>query len=437
MATVIPTAMDRIRERAVALSLKNGLYRVVGLIIFLIPPIGFTHDFSHEEPDVVLNPPVSDTDPSQGLVLLETNPIDGAKMPRFAADATWPSLPTGYLIGQVSGVAVDQEGDIWVVNRPNSLHSMDIGATRSPPISTCCRPLKEVIEFDRDGKIKQNWSGRETAPVIEGEIQYPSNIHGIYVDAQNTVWIAGNGPGDHLVVRYTAGGEHIAQFGKRNKTNGNLDKELLGNPADVYFDTLTSHVLIADGDTNRRIIEFNYETRDFERYWGAFGELPQDASRTKTFDFTQAMTTPEDGVDPKTTTFSDIVHCIVRGPDRYLYACDRRNNRIQVFLETKDGSIAFKESIEIAPITGGTGSATDIAWSPDGKFMYVADMINGRIWVFDSRTRKKLGSVGRPGRYAGQFHWLHSLDADQDGNLYATEVHTGQRVQKLVFLGVE
>ena len=129
MATVIPTAMDRIRERAVALSLKNGLYRVVGLIIFLIPPIGFTHDFSHEEPDVVLNPPVSDTDPSQGLVLLETNPIDGAKMPRFAADATWPSLPTGYLIGQVSGVAVDEEGDIWVVNRPNSLHSMDIGAT--------------------------------------------------------------------------------------------------------------------------------------------------------------------------------------------------------------------------------------------------------------------------------------------------------------------
>ena len=149
------------------------------------------------------------------------------------------------------------------------------------------------------------------------------------------------------------------------------------------------------------------------------------------------MTTPKDGVDPKTTTFSDIVHCIVRGPDHYLYACDRRNNRIQVFLETKDGSIAFKESIEIAPVTGGTGSATDIAWSPDGKFMYVADMINGRIWVFDSQTRKKLGSIGRPGRYAGQFHWLHSLDADQDGNLYATEVHTGQRVQKLVFLGVE
>ena len=88
-------------------------------------------------------------------------------------------------------------------------------------------------------------------------------------------------------------------------------------------------------------------------------------------------------------------------------------------------------------MTGGTGSATDIAWSPNGKYMYVADMINGKIWVFDSKNRRKLGSLGRPGRYAGQFHWLHSLDADQEGNLYATEVHTGQRIQKLLFLGVE
>ena len=230
MATVIPTVMDKIRERAVVLTSKNELSRVIGLIIFLIPAIGFTHNFSHDQPEGVLNLPVIDTDPSRGLVLLETNPIDGAKMPRFAADATWPSLPTGYLIGQVSGVAVDQEGDIWVVNRPNSLHSMDIGATRSPPISTCCKPLKEVIEFDRDGKIKQNWSGRETAPLIDGEIQSPSNIHGIYVDTQNTVWIAGNGPGDHLVVRYTAGGEHIAQIGKRNKTNGNRIKNSWATP---------------------------------------------------------------------------------------------------------------------------------------------------------------------------------------------------------------
>ena len=104
---------------------------------------------------------------------------------------------------------------------------------------------------------------------------------------------------------------------------------------------------------------------------------------------------------------------------------------------TNKGKIEFVDSIVVADLTGGTGSATDIAWSPNGNYMYVADMINGKIWIFDARNRKKLGSLGRPGRYAGQFHWLHSLDADQEGNLYTTEVHTGQRIQKLIFLGVK
>ena len=142
-------------------------------------------------------------------------------------------------------------------------------------------------------------------------------------------------------------------------------------------------------------------------------------------------------MDPRLANFSDIVHCIVRGPDGYYYVCDRRNNRVQVFAMTNKGKVEFVDSIIIADVTGGTGSATDIAWSADGKYMYVADMINGKIWIFDSQNRKKLGSLGRPGRYAGQFHWLHSLDADQDGNLYTTEVHTGQRIQKLLFLGVK
>ena len=434
---VAPTVRDKLRQEGKIRALRKFFRGLAGLVVIFLPMVVLPHEIPNETPHASSGGNMEHSSPELGLVLLETNTIDGARMPRFAADASWPRLPEGYLIGQVSGVAVDNEGDIWVVNRPNSLHSMDVGSLESPPISLCCKPLKEVIEFSYDGEVKRNWNGRETAPITDGEIQYPSNIHGIYIDAEGSVWVAGNGPGDHLVLRFTAEGEHLAQFGIRNKTNGNLDEKMLGNPADVYFDTLTSQVLIADGYTNRRIIQFDYVTREFKKYWGAFGGPPQDASREKTFDFTQAMTTPENGVDPKTATFSDIVHCIVRGPDNLLYVCDRRHNRIQVFTETKDGVVSYRESIEIAPITGGTGSATDIAWSPDGSFMYVADMINGRIWVFDTKTRKKLGSVGRPGRYAGQFHWLHSLDADHEGNLYATEVHTGQRVQKLVFLGVE
>ena len=40
------------------------------------------------------------------------------------------------------------------------------------------------------------------------------------------------------------------------------------------------------------------------------------------------------------------------------------------------------------------------------------------------------GTLGRPGRYAGEFHWVHDLAIDSGGNLYAGEVDTGKRAQK-------
>ena len=243
--------------------------KVLCFITSLWPALGFSHGSTGEH--VAAAPLLSPVDrsPNVGLASLHRESINGAKMPSFAADPSWPQLPKGYLIGQVSGVSVDREGDIWVVNRPNSLHPMDTGALQRPPISLCCKPLDEVIEFSPDGRIKRNWSGRDSAPIIDGELQYPSNIHGIFVDSTDTIWIAGNGPGDHLVVRYTAEGEYLGQFGLRNETNGNLDRQALGNPADISFDPVTSQVLIADGYTNRRIIEFNYETKKFTKYWAA------------------------------------------------------------------------------------------------------------------------------------------------------------------------
>ena len=35
---------------------------------------------------------------------------------------------------------------------------------------------------------------------------------------------------------------------------------------------------------------------------------------------------------------------------------------------------------------------------------------------------------------AGQFHWLHQIVSDSDGDLYTGEVDTGKRIQKFVLL---
>jgi hypothetical protein len=42
------------------------------------------------------------------------------------------------------------------------------------------------------------------------------------------------------------------------------------------------------------------------------------------------------------------------------------------------------------------------------------------------------GTTGHSGRNAGQFHTLHQIASDSQGNLYAGEADTGKRVQKFI-----
>ena len=102
-----------------------------------------------------------------------------------------------------------------------------------------------------------------------------------------------------------------------------------------------------------------------------------------------------------------------------------------MFRETVSG-VEFVRDIVIADGTGGTRSASDVAFSPDGTYVYVADMMNGRVWILLRETHDVVGWFGRNGRYPGQFIWLHSVDVDSAGNVYTTEVNTGRRVQRFV-----
>ena len=42
------------------------------------------------------------------------------------------------------------------------------------------------------------------------------------------------------------------------------------------------------------------------------------------------------------------------------------------------------------------------------------------------------GYFGRRGRHAGQFHWVHNVAVDSQGNFYTAEVNQGRRAQKFV-----
>src|SRR2546430_8130852 len=126
--------------------------------------------------------------------------------------------------------------------------------------------------------------------------------------------------------------------------------------------------------------------------------------------------------------FGNPVHCIRIDKDGLVYVCDRTNNRLQMF--RKDGTFVAEHVYEKA--TRGTGSVYDLVFSPDRdqKFIYMIDGMNGEVRIVDRASKETLGRFGRPGRQIGQFTALHNIAVDRQGNIFTSEVNTGQRVQK-------
>jgi len=75
-----------------------------------------------------------------------------------------------------------------------------------------------------------------------------------------------------------------------------------------------------------------------------------------------------------------------------------------------------------------------VGFSPDAaqRYLYLADAGSGKVRIYDRASLTEVSSIGRIGRYAGQFIFLHALAVDSRGDLYTAEVGTGRRVQKFV-----
>jgi hypothetical protein len=130
--------------------------------------------------------------------------------------------------------------------------------------------------------------------------------------------------------------------------------------------------------------------------------------------------------------FSNPVHCVRLSNDGLLYVCDRANDRIQVF--RKDGS--FVKEFFVAKETLQQGSLWDLDfWGPAQTFMMNADGANNEVRTLVRETGEVVGSFGRNGRNAGEFHWVHNIAVDSKGNIYTTEVDTGKRAQKFAPVG--
>ncbi len=332
--------------------------------------------------------------------------------PEYQVDPFWPKpLPNNWILGQVANVAVDMRDHLWVIQRPRTLTDRELGAQQTPPISKCCVAAPPVLEFDQRGNVLRTWGGPGAG------YDWPSSEHGIHVDRNGFVWIGGNSEKDHQILKFTADGRFVMQIGRPGQNTGSADTQNLGRPADIFVDADAREVYVADGYGNRRVAVFDSETGGYKRSWGAYGKTPIDGPATT---YNPAA--------PPSPQFANPVHCVQVSRDGLVYVCDRTNNRYQVF--RKDGTFVSEAFFEKHTLLNGSVSALVLSRDPEERLIYMVDGVNNEIRIVDRQSAQVLARVGRPGRYAGQFHVVHDIAIDSQGNLYTAEVNTGQRVQK-------
>ncbi len=370
-----------------------------------------------------------------------------AMVPWFEVDPYWPKpLPNHWILAMTIGLSMDAKDNVWIFHRPQTLEQKESYATRGE--ADCCTAAPDVLEFDPAGNLIRHW-GRDQ--VRGNGHDWPTSNHGITIGPDGNVWLGGNGAGqplpppgsaeqfaraatpaaaapyaggevpkyhDSFILKFTPDGKYLAQIGKANGSKGSLDTENVRGVAQIRF--MGNEMVLADGYGNKRVSVWDATTLKFKRMWGAYGKKPNDD--------------PIPHYDVNSPQFGNPMHCAQPSNDGLIYACDRTNNRIQVF--KADGTYLRQHVLK--PNTRGDGSAWEIAFSrdPQQKFMYVSDGANATVHVFDRQSMKELYWFGGGGRQPGQFYAVHSIVTNTKGDIYTTETYRGQRVQKFTYKGM-
>jgi len=341
--------------------------------------------------------------------------------PHFLVDPYWPKpLPNMWAMGNTIGVEVDDRDHVFVVHRNDASQfggNTEIGLQGG--VSECCTPAPPIMEFDHAGNVVNAWGG----PVEGAEYTWPASNHGIAIAGNGNIWIGGNGPGDSHVLVFTRNGEYVRTVGVPGEDRDSNSEIHYGRVAEIAIDIDANEAYFADGYRNKRVAVIDVTTGALKRYWGAYGNTPDDS--------TDVTYTPG---EPGPQQFRGPVHCAQPSNDGLVYVCDRGADRVQVF--RKDGT--YVKEMVYNPATLNQGSTWDIAFSKDAdqEFIYLADGQNFKISVIDRESMEVLYTFGQGGRQPGTFYAPHSVATDSEGNLYTTETYEGSRVQKFVYQGV-
>ncbi len=290
----------------------------------------------------------------------------------------WPVLPNGFMLGHVSGIAVDSHNHVFVFHRgEHSILGTNFTTAAKEPLVVC---------FDgKSGKLIASWgANRFYSP------------HGLRVDRNDNIWITD--VASHQIMKFAHDGKLLMELGQRGVAG--WDARHFNKPTDLAV-APDGSFYVSDGYGNSRVAKFS-ASGEFEFEWGKKGDQPGEFN---------------------------LPHGIALDRAERVYVADRSNARVQVF-DSKGKFLHAWKSPEL-------GRPWAITFGPD-ELLYVVDGGDLKSWPPDRAhllqldlSGKILAKWGSYGNYDGQLYWPHDIAVGKDGAVYTGEI-LGRRAQKFL-----
>ncbi len=322
--------------------------------------------------------------------------------------ANFFQLPLGMNFGEVSAVAVNSSGHVYVYSRSNST-----GGGPAYGIHAA-----QLFEFNPQGEyVREHGKG----------LYSWAFAHGLKIDVNDNIWTVDKG--SNMVIRMDPEGRVVWVFGRKAESSSEQARPIerstpplppqdgrFREPTDVAFDS-QGNIYITDGYINSRVAKYDMNG-DWVKSWGEPGSEPGQ------------LRTP---------------HSIAIDKDDNIYVGDRSNSRIQVFDTDGNFQRLFSVATPIRPgskaVNGstptdltnvsGNGAPNSLCIPPGSEVIYIGEStFPGRI-IKATLQGEVLGVIGRAGRNLGEFSGVHGLACPSEEVIFAAET-SNSRVQKLI-----